>query len=144
GVGAPRPLAASAVDGRTLWQAVSLGGAAAASFDWPGTDGSPVAQAPAPGAPAEAGASRDAALVDAACALATGASPPRLLGLVLAQGAIARLAAAPGSRAADAAIAGADAQIGRLVACLRRAGRLETSAIVVTGDHGALPVHTAI
>lgn len=144
GVGAPRPLAASAIEGRTLWQAVSLAGAAAASFDWPASEGSPAAQAPAPGAPAEPGAARDAALVDAACALATGASPPRLLGLVLAQGGVARLAAAPGSRAAEAAIAGADAQIGRLVACLRRAGRLESSAIVVAGDHGALPVHTAI
>ena len=97
GVGAPRPLAASAIEGRTLWQAVSLAGAAAASFDWPASEGSPAAQAPA-----------------------------------------------PGSRAAEAAIAGADAQIGRLVACLRRAGRLESSAIVVAGDHGALPVHTAI
>jgi len=144
GVGAPRPLAASGVAGETLWQAVSRKGGAAAAFDWPGTDGSSLAQAPAAGAPAEPGAARDAALVDAACQLAAGPSPPRLLGLVLAGGEVARLAAPPGSRAADAAIAAADAQVGRLVGCLRRAGRLATSAIVVAGDHGALPVHTAV
>jgi len=143
GVGPPRPLAASAIDGETLWQAVSRAGGAAAAFDWPGTEGSPVAQA-AVGAPAEPGAARDAALVEAACTLLAGPSPPRLLGLVLAQADVARTAAPPGSRAVEAALAGADAQLGRLVACLRRAGRLATSAVVVSGDHGALPVHTAV
>jgi hypothetical protein len=143
GVGAPRPLAASAIDGETLWSAVTRAGGAATAFDWPGTAGSPVAQEPA-GAPAPRGAARDAALMDAACALATGPSPPRLLGLVLAEGDEARVAAPPGSRAAQAAIAGADAQLGRLIACLRRAGRLATSAIVVAGDHGALAAHTAV
>jgi hypothetical protein len=144
GIGAARPLAASAIEGETLWQAVSLQGGAAAAFDWPGTDGSPVAQAAAPGAPGEPGAARDAALVDAACALAAGPSPPRLLGLVLRGVDLARSAAPPGSRAVEAAIAGADAEVGRLLACLRRAGRLGTTAIAVAGDHGALPVHTAL
>lgn len=143
GVGAPRPLPASAIEGETLWQAVGRGGGAAAAFDWPGTDGSPVAQS-VPDAPAEPGAARDAALVRAACALLTGASPPRLLGLVLAQAGIARAAAPPGSREAEAAVAGADAELGRLVDCLGRAGRLASSALVVTGDHGTLPVHTAV
>jgi hypothetical protein len=143
GVGAPRPIAASAIAGETLWQAVSRAGGAAGAFDWPGSDGSPAALA-APAAPAEPGAARDAALVDAACALLAGPSPPRLLGLVLAQADVARAGAPPGSRALEAALAGADAQLGRLLACLGRAGRLATSAIVVTGDHGALPVHTAV
>jgi len=31
-----------------------------------------------------------------------------------------------------------------VVACLRGAGRLASSALVVTGDHGTLPVHSAI
>jgi hypothetical protein len=143
GVGAPRPLAASAIEGETLWQAVSRAGAAAAAFDWPGTEGSPVAQA-AVGAPAEPGAARDAALVDAACTLLAGPSPPRLLGLVLAGPDVARAAAPAGSRAAEAALFAADAELGRLLGCLRRAGRLAASAVVVTGDHGALPVHTAV
>lgn len=144
GLGRPRPLAASAIGGETLWQALARAGAPAAAFDWPGTDGSPVAQAPAPGTPGEPGAARDAALVEAACALAAGPSPPRLLALVLSEAAVARLAAPPGSRRVDAAIASADARIGRLVGCLRHAGRLASSAIVVTGDHGALAVHTAV
>jgi hypothetical protein len=143
GIAAPRPLAASAIEGETLWQAVSRTGAAVA-FDWPGTAGSPAAQAPAADAPGEPGAARDAALVDAACALAAGPSPPRLLGLVLAQAGLVRESAPAGSRAADAAVAAADAQVGRLVACLRNAGRLASAAIVVAGDHGALPVHTAV
>jgi hypothetical protein len=144
GLAPPQPLAASAVEGETLWQAVSRAGAAAAAFDWPGTAGSPAAQAPGAGAPSERGAGRDAALVEAACALAAGPSPPRLLGLVLSEAGVARGAAPPGSRAMQTAIAGADAGVGRLVACLRQAGRLATSAIVVAGDHGSLPVHTAV
>lgn len=143
GIGAPRPFAANAIEGETLWRAVGGAGGVAVTFDWPGTDGSPVAQAIAE-APAEPGAARDAALVRAACALLTGANPPRLLGLVLAQAGIARAAAPPGSRAAEAAVAGADAELGRLAGCLGRAGRLASSALVVTGDHGALPVHTAV
>lgn len=144
GIESARPLAASAVEGETLWQAVTRAGAAAAAFDWPGTGGSPVAQSPAAGAAEERGADRDAALVEAACALAGGPSPPRLLGLVLGGAGLARDLAPPGSRAARAAIAAADGRVGDLVRCLGRAGRLAASTIVVTGDHGALPVHTAV
>ncbi|HEY8492517.1 MAG TPA: alkaline phosphatase family protein [Myxococcota bacterium] len=143
GLGAPRPIPASAIRGETLWQAVSRAGGAVATFDWPATAGTPAAQAAA-GAPAEPGATRDAALVDAACALASGPSPPRLLALVLDQAGVARASAPPGSRALEAAIAGADAEVGRLLDCLQAAGRLAGSAVVVTGDHGSLPVHTAV
>ncbi|MCL4686822.1 alkaline phosphatase family protein [Myxococcota bacterium] len=148
GLGAPGPVPASAVQGGTLWQAVAAAGGAVASFDWPATAGTAIAQ-PLPAAvtdPAAAapGPARDTAIAAAACTLLIGPDPPRLLLLRLSQADIARASAAPGSVAAQRSIAGADAQVARLVGCLRQAARLESTAIVVTGDHGALPVHTAI
>jgi arylsulfatase A-like enzyme len=82
--------------------------------------------------------------VRVACDLLAGEAPPRLLLLRLSQTAAALAAAPPGSPGARAAVAGADAELGRLLSCLRRAGRLAGTALVVTGDHGAMPVHTAI
>jgi arylsulfatase A-like enzyme len=79
-----------------------------------------------------------------ACDLLSGEAPPRLLLLHLSQTAAALAAAPPGSPGVRRAVAGADAEVGRLLACLRRSGRLAGTALVVTGDHGAMPVHTAI
>jgi arylsulfatase A-like enzyme len=42
------------------------------------------------------------------------------------------------------ALARADADLERLATCLSRSGRLEGAALVVVGDHGSLPVHSAL
>lgn len=148
GIEAPRPLPASAIRSGTLWQAVAAAGAGVAAFDWPATAGTTIAQSlPAGAASADTptpGSARDAALAGAACALLTSPNPPRLLLLRLAQAEVARDTAPPGSSAALRAIASADAEVARIVSCLRSAGRLASSAIVVTGDHGTLPVHSSI
>lgn len=146
GLGAPLPVPASAIRGGTLWQAVAAAGGGVAALDWPATAGTTIAQPlPVDAAGAEPlGAARDAAVVGAACSLLAGPSPPRLLLLGLSQTYVARASAPPGSRAAQRAMAGADAEVARLVACLRRAGRLDSTAIVVSGDHGTMPVHTVI
>lgn len=148
GIEAPLAVPASAIRTGTLWQAVAAAGVAVASFDWPATAGTTIAQSLPAGATGgdttTPGAFRDAAIAGAACALLTSPNPPRLLLLRLAQAEVTRETAPPGSSAALRAIAGADAEVGRIVSCLSRAGRLASSAIVVTGDHGTLPVHSTI
>jgi hypothetical protein len=148
GFDATRPVPASAIRGSTLWQAVGGAGGAVASFDWPATGGTTIAQPLVAGAEqpevATPGPARDAALLAAACTLLRAPAPPRLLLLRLSQVDATRGRAPPGSVAARRAIAGADAEVARLVGCLRAADRLASTAIVVTGDHGTLPVHTAI
>jgi hypothetical protein len=148
GIAAPSPVPASAIRSDTLWQVVAATGAAVAAFDWPATGASTVAQSLPPeaagGDAAAPGAARDEALARASCALLTSPNPPRLLLLRLSQADVARAVAPPGSGAARSAIAGADAELARIVACLGRAGRLASTAIVVTGDHGAVPVHSMI
>ncbi len=89
-------------------------------------------------------ARRDALLVGLACELAASNPPPSLLLLSLGQTEPALLAHGPGSTAAEAAFRAADDSLGQLLDCFQRAGRLEDAAVVVVGDHGWLPVHTAI
>jgi arylsulfatase A-like enzyme len=72
------------------------------------------------------------------------AAPPRLLLLRLSQTGPALAVHGPGSPEAAAAFAGADGEIARLVACLERSGRLGVAALVIVGDHGTVPVHTAL
>lgn len=90
------------------------------------------------------GPERDAVLASVACGLLTTDPPPRLLLLRLTQTEAALDRAPPGSPAVRQAFASADAQIGRVLECLRAKNRLATTAIAVVGDHGVLPVHTAI
>src|SRR5262249_37812534 len=54
------------------------------------------------------------------------------------------LRAGPDAPETRQAFAAADAEVGRVVACLARANRLARSAIAVVGDHGAVPLHTLI
>jgi len=98
--------------------------------------GEPAAQLP--------GAARDAVLVEVACRLLSSSEPPHLLLLHLSQTALplaARGVDAPETRAAFAA---ADAGVTRLLRCADEQGRLERTAFVVVGDHGATPVHTMV
>jgi hypothetical protein len=90
------------------------------------------------------GPAHDAVLVAVACDLLAAAPPPQLLLLRLTQTEAALAAAPPGSESVRQAFAAADVEIGRLVGCLRAHDRLATTGIVVVGDHGTLPVHTAI
>ncbi|RIK92399.1 MAG: hypothetical protein DCC71_24540 [Proteobacteria bacterium] len=64
--------------------------------------------------------------------------------LRLSQTQTALAAAPPGSAAARAAFAAADAEIARLVRCLGDAGLLASTGLVVAGDHGVAPAHTEL
>lgn len=90
-----------------------------------------------------ASARRDALLVGLACELAASSEPPALLLLALGQTEPALRAHGPGAAAADAAFRAADESLGRVLDCFERAGKLDDAAVVVLGDHGWLPVHTA-
>lgn len=90
------------------------------------------------------GAIRDAAYVSVACSLMASPETPRLLLLHLSGPGVASHRFGPGSPHTRAAFAAADAELGRLVDCLRDAGRLEVAAFVVAGDRGLLPVHSAV
>ncbi len=99
------------------------------------------AEAPAAGRP---GPERDAVLAEVACALMESQAPPALLLLRLSQTRAALAEHGPGSEQAKNAFARADAELAELIRCLERAGHLQTTALVVVGDHGTLPVHTVV
>jgi hypothetical protein len=90
------------------------------------------------------GAARDALLIRLACELLAGPRPPALLLLRLTQTEAALRDAGPASAAARAALAGADADVARLLACVDDAGRLADTAFAVAGDRALHAVHTAI
>jgi hypothetical protein len=90
------------------------------------------------------GAARDAVLVGVACDVIASATPPSLLLLHLAQPRIPVARFGPGTPAAQEAYAGVDAQLETLLRCLRDQGRLASSALVVVGDSGVIPVHTVL
>lgn len=97
---------------------------------------SPAAQRPGP--------ERDAVLVGVACRVLGAPAPPQLLLLSLRGPAGALAAYGPDRPEVAEAFAAADRQLSRLFVCLREAGRLETTGLVVTGDHGTLAAHTAV
>lgn len=90
------------------------------------------------------GAERDALLVDLACQLLGGPRPPALLLLRLTSTEAALRGSGPASAAAREALAGADAEVARLVACTADAGLLSAAAFAVAGDRALHPVHTLI
>ncbi len=98
------------------------------------------------GAPANdrTGPSRDALLRGLACELLSAPAPPNLLLLHLGASGVPLLTDGPDSSAAREALAGVDTEIRSLVRCLEAAGRLDQSALIVVGDRGTGPVHTAI
>jgi len=90
------------------------------------------------------GPARDATLVGVACEVLASPAAPALLLLELGQAGPALAASGPGAPETARALAGADAEIERLLGCLARAGRLAASAFIVAGDHGAVDVHSAL
>jgi len=50
----------------------------------------------------------------------------------------------PGSREASDSLLRHDSRLGRLSAALEKAGVREDTSIIIFGDHGCLPVHTAV
>lgn len=90
------------------------------------------------------GPARDAVLVGMACELLSVAQPPRLVLLRLSQTAPALAQYGPGSKEAAQAFAGVDRELARWLACLRDAGRQDSTSLFVVGDRGFAPVHTAI
>jgi hypothetical protein len=165
---------ASHLTGPALWQEAQQRGLGVAALDWPGTTGAelpdllpdllplrrgdrwpdlladvatPWLAERAAVAPVEAwvpGARRDAFMVEAACELLERESPPVLLMLRLSQAGPPLALAGPGSAASEAALARADAEVGRLLACADSAGALDHAAVVVSGDIVWFPIHTAV
>ena len=90
------------------------------------------------------GVARDAALVSTACALLASSAPPSLTLIRLSQTVSPVAFEGAESQPARAAFARADAEVGRLLACLGEAGRLAGTAVIALGDHGTLPVHTMV
>jgi len=140
-VGAAVPMLIPDVEpasGSTRWLDALRGAVAPALLE--------VAQAQGAGQP-EAdvpGPARDGVLVAVACDLLRGPSSPHLILLRLGQVAPAIERFGPGSPQVTSALASADRGVARLLGCLADAGRLEGSALVVVGDHGAYPVHTEL
>ena len=95
-------------------------------------------------AAAPAGPVRDRLLVDLACRTAVAARPPALLLLRLTQTEPALRDVGPGSAAARAAFAGADAELTRLLGCFDDAGLLADAAVAVVGDRVFEPVHSVV
>jgi hypothetical protein len=92
----------------------------------------------------QAGAARDAVLVAVACELLASPEPPALLLLHLAQVALEQTRHGPGTPPVRAALRRVDGEVDRLLGCLARSGLLGSSAVVVAGDRGVLPVHTLV
>lgn len=90
------------------------------------------------------GAPRDSLLVDAFCSATAAEPPPGLILLRLSQTEGVLLAHGPDSPQVREAFARVDADLGKLLECLDRAGSLPGAAIVVVGDRALLPVHTAV
>lgn len=90
------------------------------------------------------GAARDRVLTDVACGLVSAPAPPNFLLLHLAQARLPVARDGPDARSVREAFAAADANLERLLTCLSTIGRLEGASVVVVGDHGSLPVHTAL
>jgi hypothetical protein len=105
-----------------------------------------LARARGAGLPAAAvpGPERDAVLVGVACDVLAGEAPPALLLLSLGQVAAAAERGGPDGAEARAALARADAELARLLGCLRDAGRLAGTALLVAGDRGLAAAHTRI
>jgi hypothetical protein len=90
------------------------------------------------------GAERDRVLTDVACGLVASPAPPNLLLLHLAQARLSVARDGPDAGSVRESLAAADANLERLLTCLSTIGRLEGASVVVVGDHGSLPVHTAL
>ncbi len=90
------------------------------------------------------GAARDRVLTDVACGLVASSAPPNLLLLHLGQTRLPVARDGPDAPTVRDALAVADADLERLLTCLSRTGRLGAASVVVVGDHGSLPVHTAL
>ena len=90
------------------------------------------------------GPARDAVLVEVACRIVEAPAPPTLLLLRLSQTQLALFLRGPASPEAASAFAHVDAEIARLVGCLKSAKILQRTALFVVGDHGTLAVHTLV
>lgn len=90
------------------------------------------------------GPERDQLLVALACETLRSKPPPSLVMLRLSEAEPPLALAGPGSPQAQAALDAADRELGRLTSCLREAGLADSTAVLVVGDHGALPVRNVV
>jgi predicted AlkP superfamily pyrophosphatase or phosphodiesterase len=79
-----------------------------------------------------------------ACEIARQPTTPELWLLRFQQSGAALAVYGPGTSGAREAFARIDSELDRLIACFASSGLLESTALVVTGDRGLLPVHTLV
>jgi hypothetical protein len=90
------------------------------------------------------GPSRDDLMGRLACQLLPRTAPPTLLMVRFSQASTALAAFGPDSGKASPLLAGADAELRRLVQCIERSGLAETTAFVFTGDHGVRTIRERV
>ncbi|MCC6641605.1 MAG: alkaline phosphatase family protein [Deltaproteobacteria bacterium] len=93
---------------------------------------------------ARSGPERDRLLVGLACETLRSRPTPALLMLRLSQAEPPLALAGPGSPEAQAALSAEDGELGRVLTCLRDAGFADSTAVLVAGDHGALPIRSTV
>ena len=91
-----------------------------------------------------AGSPRDHVMVSVACRLFEAEAPPDLLLLHLSQTAPAIAIGGVNTPVTDAAFRSVDAEIARLIRCIRSRDLLASTSIVVVGDHGVASVHSVV
>lgn len=90
------------------------------------------------------GPERDRVLAGLACEALASEAPPALLLVHLSGPGPALATEGRGSAAARASFAAADAEVARILACLRTEKFLDSSAVLVVGDHGVTDVHKTV
>ena len=126
----------------TLFDAVRAAGLPTGAVDWPQTERGPIdyrREIPARGL--------DPAVVDARAVRAATeilAIGPSLLAVHLMLADEAQHAAGPLTAEAFDAMEQSDANVGAIVDAVGRTDRANETTVIVTGDHGFLPMHTAL
>lgn len=101
----------------------------------------------APGTPAAgwpSAAQRDQLMIDLACDIAHSQTHPALWLIRLEGGSAAERESGPGTSESWRAFASLDRELARLAQCFARAGLLDSSAFVISGDRVIRPVHTRV
>jgi predicted AlkP superfamily pyrophosphatase or phosphodiesterase len=142
------------VKAETLWGVAAARGLATAAINWPQTAGGPIPHRVdlgvrrttetrlGPLTPLDVRMNDHYRALVAAELLVT--VKPAFLALHLSQTDAVQHALGPGTPQALVALEDSDANLAIVVDAIRRSGGVDRTAIVVTGDHGFLPLHTEL
>lgn len=142
------------VKAETLWTAAHARGLGSAAINWPQTNGAPIdVRIDVPvGRPLESVIGSitpfDGRMADHYKAILAAEtlvrSRPAFMAVHFSQTDAVQHALGPGTLEALVAMEETDANLAILLEGARRAGLLESTAFVITGDHGFLPLHTEL